>query len=113
MKFETGAYSVFPANAKDQPRWRAIASLALTSADFGAALALAGELQEADAFMSASRSRCARDGRRGQGRAPAAALASLRRRADAVAKDLGAAVDHFRTVESAMPATPRSCRARS
>ncbi len=29
----------------------------------------------------------------------AAALASLRRRADAVAKDLGAAVDHFKTID--------------
>jgi uncharacterized protein len=100
VKFETGAYSVYPANAKDQPRWHAVASFALTSADFGAALALAGALQEAGALMSGVEFSLAPETlAAAEDELTAAALASLRRRADAVAKDLGVAVDHFKTID--------------
>lgn len=100
VKFETGAYSVFPGNAKGEPRWRAVAAFALTSADFGAALALAGDLQETGCLMSGVQFSLAPETLASvEDDLTGAALASLRRRADLVAKDLGTTVDHYKTIE--------------
>ena len=97
---ETGGYTVYPADAKDHPRWHAVASFALTSSDFGAALALAGDLQAQDCLMSGVQFSLAPATLAAtEDSLTATALADLRRRADAVAKDLGLAVDHYKTIE--------------
>jgi len=104
---ETGAYTVYPLDGKDRGRWRADQTLALSSADFGAALALAGDLQAAGSLMSGMQFSLApetlasvEDG------LTAAALASLRRRADAVAKELGTTVDHYKSIAVGNVAEP-------
>jgi predicted secreted protein len=96
---ETGAYSVYPEGSGEHPRWHVIASFALNSADFGAAMALAGDLQATGCLMSSMQFSlapetlaAAADG------LTATALAELRKRAAAVAKDLGTTVDRFQTI---------------
>ncbi|HUK60187.1 MAG TPA: SIMPL domain-containing protein [Stellaceae bacterium] len=105
VKFETGGYTVFPGPYPQPakvapPRWGAVASFALTSADFGAALALAGDLQEMNCLMSNVQFSLAPETlAAAEDELTANALVALRRRADAVAKDLGVVVDHYKAID--------------
>lgn len=100
VKSETGAYSINrDFNGKDRDVWHASQTLILSSADFAAVLALAGDLQGAGLLMSGMIFFLAPETlKAAESELTATALAALRARADEVAKDLGMTLDHYKTI---------------
>jgi uncharacterized protein len=99
---EAGGYAVYRSvDPKDHGTWHAVETLVLSSSDFGTTLALAGELQEAGAFMSGVQFLLAPETFKSvEGDLTASALAGLKQRANAVAADLGMTVDHYKALNA-------------
>ena len=97
---ETGAYAVNrDYSAKDKERWLGTQVLILSGKDFGALLALAGELQGDGMLVSDMRYEVARETlAAAQSALTASALAALKTRAGEVAAALGLALDRFKSV---------------
>jgi len=97
---ETGGYSVNrDYSVKGSEAWQASESLTLSSKDFDAVLTLAGELQGDGLLMTTLQFYLAPETLKSTESAlTAAALAALRARAQDVAKDLGLAVDRYKSI---------------
>jgi uncharacterized protein len=100
VKAETGAYTVNRSfNAKDRELWQATQTLSLASPDFEAVLSLIGDLQTAGLLMSGLQFFVAPETlRQAESDLTAAALDGLQTRAAEVAKDLGMAIGHYKTI---------------
>lgn len=108
----TGAYAVYRDGVGGQ--WRASAGLILTSADFAAAAAFAGDLQgqglvidDESFFVAPATVRAAED------ELTDTALAALRERAEKIAADLGMRVDQIADVTVGNAGVPGPIRFRA
>ena len=101
VKAETPAMNVFELREKDKPSvWKATETLQLRSKDFAAALELLGKLEEQGLLVSAMNFDVSREALKNvEDALTAEALKRLRDRADAIAVDMGRAVDHVRSVQ--------------
>jgi predicted secreted protein len=113
VKSETGAYAVNrDFTSKDRDVWHASQTLILSSADFAAVLSLVGDLQGAGLLMSGLEFFLAPETlKAAESDLTATALAALRARAEAVAKDLGMTLDHFKTISVSNASAPIRARA--
>jgi predicted secreted protein len=100
IKAETGGYSVGRIYDPKAPQpWQGSQTLSLTSADFNAVLALAGELQNNGLLMSGLQFFLAPEKLGAlQDEMTTEALAALKTRAANVARDLGMAVEGYKAV---------------
>lgn len=100
VSLETPSMNVFEIRESNKPPvWKATETLQLRSKDFAAALALLGKLEEQGLLVSALTFDVSRDALKGvEDALTAEALKRLRARAEAIAADMGLAVDHVRTV---------------
>ena len=98
---DTPSMNVFEAWENNKPTgWRASESLRLRSKDFTAALALLGKLEQQGLLVTTMSFDVSPDALKGvEDGLTAEALQRLRARADAVAADIGLAVDHLRSVQ--------------
>jgi len=98
---DTPSMNVFEAREGNKPTgWRASESLRLRSKDFAAALTLLGTLEEQGLLVTTMSFDVSPDALKSvEDGLTAEALRRLRARADAVAADLGLAVDHLRSVQ--------------
>ena len=101
VKAETPTMNVFELREKGKPPvWKATETLQLRSKDFGAALELLGKLEEQGLLVSAMNFDVSREALKSvEDALTAEALKRLRGRADAIAGDMGLAVDHVRSVQ--------------
>ncbi|HXQ53158.1 MAG TPA: SIMPL domain-containing protein [Stellaceae bacterium] len=108
VKAETGGYSVYrDFDSKNRQPWHASQTVSMVSADFAAALALAGDLQDLGMPMSGMQFTLAPETLKAtESELTSSALASLRTRADEVAKALGTAVDHYKTLTISNASAP-------
>lgn len=97
---QTGAYMVNrDFSGKDKDVWEASQTLTLSSPDFAAVLALAGDLQGSGFLMSGLQFYLAAETLQVvQTELTTAALGALRARAQDVAKDLGMTVGHYKSI---------------
>ncbi|HUC63085.1 MAG TPA: SIMPL domain-containing protein [Alphaproteobacteria bacterium] len=105
---ETGGYSVYRVTALNEPpMWQAAQGMILTSKDFPALLALAGELQSRGLAMSGLEFLLSHESlAKSQSALTTKALAALRARAEAVARDLGMKVESYREIDVGNAARP-------
>jgi uncharacterized protein len=101
VKVETPAMNVFEVREPNkQPVWRATEALQLRSKDFTATLALLGKLEEQGLLVSALNFEVSHDALKSiEDALTAEALKRLQVRAEAIAGDMGLAVDHVRSVQ--------------